>query len=1043
MIRGRLLKLLTLIVLALALNACTSSQTANNRLGATVPEAPPAVQAPSPAAAAPPSAPTAPVPIPTTELPATAAAVAATISDNDFVVAHEPSSISGTNLMLADNTATTVKVEQLSFKDGFPVWTEIRTIPIVDQRFVVDKLPFGYFRFSAGTARIIVLSTDVALTVVMGKAATAAAAIFDQVLEIEACRALIPAGRFDLAALWEIGALFVATLRLHPGTLLSLQFLAKALCDANIATTSSLSEADAKARTKSGYEATASTAAVGEAITNGTYDARALAKAGGAASGLGTLSLALTRVLLAPASDATTAAANEALIRTDLYYRLEAVLTDTPNDEIIGVVAAIPTADLPASSASKDDAALAAAAKEKAAPPPPPPPPSGPVEPPPPAEPPAGPSNPDPPMPPDPTPPSPPDPAPPPSPSPSPALRVIAPNGGEVVHIGSTQTISWDRTNVTGLVHLDLSRDGGTSFQALYTNVDGSQKAWEVDNIPTSSARIRVVSYADEQVLDTSDANFDIPIATITYELPTTGTFNAGAGIDVHWSSQSLDGTIDVLGSTNNFASFNILASDIPHNNGHVVVQAPGSATASFRLRVRSHQAIEVFDSIGTNLTIAAPSGGFDASTVQKSLSGAPNFIDRPRIAAAQTGNVAVGYQDQNGTQAVVTVYNGSTWGDVTKVAITDVINASIPEVIPFFTTSNDLTVAFRDNQAYIRGVKHSLPTDATGWVASTVKYLSDAGDAPSSGIQVYGSHDAGGVIFKQDTGHHPLRHAALAVNSWDAPSNVDDVSDVILSMAACGYAQNTFTANFIAWGGDQKLYTTVRTSLDSGPTHTFLATGKPNQIGCVAGNHSNAAIWFEDDTGNGSAGVRVVLYDVAVNPGWQLAGTPVFSTPQAQYIEALRGAANPVGDKYVFVAHDGAPPTHLGVRFCTRTGNTIDCDSLLEPGPNWNFPGAQPSGVEVAMADNGSALIVWKEDAFTPPSTHVRRIRALFYDTSLNIPMWTTHDATPSPLAAADALGDPSVVYDLASQKFWVTWATTEPASGWRLNIRGFNIPH
>ncbi len=96
------------------------------------------------------------------------------------------------------------------------------------------------------------------------------------------------------------------------------------------------------------------------------------------------------------------------------------------------------------------------------------------------------------------------------------SVAVSSPNGGEDWYAGTSQNITWSSGGVTGNVNVFLSRDGGASFpEALFTNTanDGVQ-SWTVTGPATSTARIRVVSVSNADVVDTTDTDFTIALAS-------------------------------------------------------------------------------------------------------------------------------------------------------------------------------------------------------------------------------------------------------------------------------------------------------------------------------------------------------------------------------------------------------------------------------------------------------------------------------------------------------------------------------------------------
>lgn len=91
-----------------------------------------------------------------------------------------------------------------------------------------------------------------------------------------------------------------------------------------------------------------------------------------------------------------------------------------------------------------------------------------------------------------------------------PYITVVEPNGGETWRVKKTRTIRWNSSLVTGDVKIELSRNGGATWEVLFASTpnDGSQN-WKVSGPTTAEAKIRV-SGKNEAVFDTSDGVFRI-----------------------------------------------------------------------------------------------------------------------------------------------------------------------------------------------------------------------------------------------------------------------------------------------------------------------------------------------------------------------------------------------------------------------------------------------------------------------------------------------------------------------------------------------------
>ena len=91
------------------------------------------------------------------------------------------------------------------------------------------------------------------------------------------------------------------------------------------------------------------------------------------------------------------------------------------------------------------------------------------------------------------------------------ALTMLAPDGGQVWPIGSTQSIKWTSTGFAGNVKIQVSRDGGTTWSLIVSSTanDGVHP-WKVKGPATTQATIRVTSLTDPTVGDVSNADFAI-----------------------------------------------------------------------------------------------------------------------------------------------------------------------------------------------------------------------------------------------------------------------------------------------------------------------------------------------------------------------------------------------------------------------------------------------------------------------------------------------------------------------------------------------------
>lgn len=92
-----------------------------------------------------------------------------------------------------------------------------------------------------------------------------------------------------------------------------------------------------------------------------------------------------------------------------------------------------------------------------------------------------------------------------------PTISVAIPNGSETWRVGISQTIQWNSSFLMGNVKIELSRNGGSTYETLFANTtnDGVE-AWTVIGAVTSQARIKITSIDIPALNDVSDEDFSI-----------------------------------------------------------------------------------------------------------------------------------------------------------------------------------------------------------------------------------------------------------------------------------------------------------------------------------------------------------------------------------------------------------------------------------------------------------------------------------------------------------------------------------------------------
>jgi hypothetical protein len=169
----------------------------------------------------------------------------------------------------------------------------------------------------------------------------------------------------------------------------------------------------------------------------------------------------------------------------------------------------------------------------------------------------------------------------------TPTISVTTPNGGEVFPIGFEKNIEWSSVNVSGNVKIELSRDGGASYETIFPSTpnDGSEP-WTVSGALSEMARVRISSLSAPGVLDSSESNFYIRNASITVTHPNGGEVERiGISDTIKWNSSNMSGNVKIELSRDAGLSFDVI---IPStvNDGEEIWNFTGPTTNNARIRI-------------------------------------------------------------------------------------------------------------------------------------------------------------------------------------------------------------------------------------------------------------------------------------------------------------------------------------------------------------------------------------------------------------------------------------------------------------------------
>ena len=191
---------------------------------------------------------------------------------------------------------------------------------------------------------------------------------------------------------------------------------------------------------------------------------------------------------------------------------------------------------------------------------------------------------------------------------PVPQVTLLGPNGGESWPMLTVQNITWSLTNIAGPARLEVSRDGGASWQLFAAQtLGGGVYGWSVQGPPSPEVRFRVSSYWDSTISDTGDGDFEIPVPQIAVLGPNGGeSLPIGPFTSLTWSLTDLGGPVSLELSRDGGVTWELIDDETP-NDGQMSWQVTGPATSQALLRVRSFDQPEVLDTSDAVFTIGTP----------------------------------------------------------------------------------------------------------------------------------------------------------------------------------------------------------------------------------------------------------------------------------------------------------------------------------------------------------------------------------------------------------------------------------------------------
>jgi hypothetical protein len=151
----------------------------------------------------------------------------------------------------------------------------------------------------------------------------------------------------------------------------------------------------------------------------------------------------------------------------------------------------------------------------------------------------------------------------------SPSVAMVDPNGGETLQVGTAHAVTWTKSAAVPLVDLDVSHNGGATWERLATAVAGTSWSWTVTEPGSATSKLRVSASSIPSVADTSDQIFAVA-GTGAASSSTVGVGCSPSGV-----APTLIVDVPTLGA---FASATILGAAPGAAGGIVVSPVPATS---------------------------------------------------------------------------------------------------------------------------------------------------------------------------------------------------------------------------------------------------------------------------------------------------------------------------------------------------------------------------------------------------------------------------------------------------------------------------------
>ena len=269
------------------------------------------------------------------------------------------------------------------------------------------------------------------------------------------------------------------------------------------------------------------------------------------------------------------------------------------------------------------------------------------------------------------------------------SVALTSPVGGETVFASGTYSITWQASSSVSYVRLQYSTDGGNNFFTITNATDATSGSytWNVPNVSSTTARIRISDSYGSEIADTSGSDFTIASLQVTSPNGAEG-FKPGTAQNITWTSSSIS-NVKIEFSSDNGASWSTVAASVNAALDTYAWTVPSIITSQGIIRLSSvanSSFYDVSDNVFkiASLSVVSPNGGehFQTDSTETISWSASSNVTRVNIELST--NNGTDWTTLASNQQADKDYSwtiGNTPSNQALIRVTDATNSNISDI--------------------------------------------------------------------------------------------------------------------------------------------------------------------------------------------------------------------------------------------------------------------------------------------------------------------------------------------------------------------------